>query len=474
LGYVDDDNFTMNDVICSGNESSIWDYEYTLEVTDCQRLSGARVICYGGDNDAGENFTLIGGNTKKEGNVCLNGQPVCHNSWDNFNNSAADVVYMKLGFDYGEPTSRSHFGYVDDNFIMNDVICSGNESLIWDCEYTLEVADCQRLSGAGVIWYGGDNDAGGNFTLIGGKTTKEGNVYLYGQPICHDFWDNFIKSAADVVCMKLGFDYGELTSRSHFGYVDDDNFIMNDVIYSGKESSIWDCEYTLEVADCRRLSGAGVICNGGDNDAGENFTLIGANTKKEGNVYLNGQPVCHHLWDNFDNSAADFVFMKLGFDYGEPTSSSHFGYLGDDNFIMNDVMCSGKESSIWDWEYTLEVTDCLRWSGAGVIRYGGDKDASVRNVNWSYIATGLVVLLLDCTVCACGYGCKRSKGNHKRRQVVNVQIGTAIVEPGATNSQEKYAQSATTNYGAFAPSEPAPAPPDYDEPPAYDAQPAYL
>jgi len=57
--------------------------------------------------------------------------------------------------------------------------------------------------------------------------------------------------------------------------------------------------------------------------------------------------------------------MKLGFDYGEPTSSSHFGYLDDDNFIMNDVMCSGKESSIWDCEYILEVTDYLGWSGAG-------------------------------------------------------------------------------------------------------------
>jgi len=64
------------------------------------------------------------------------------------------------------------------------------------------------------------------------------------------------------------------------------------------------------------------------------------------------------------------------------------------------------------------------------------------------------------------------KGKHKRRQVVNVLMGTAIVEPGATNSQEKYAQSKTTNYSTSAPSEPAPAPPDYDAP--YDANPRYL
>jgi len=56
---------------------------------------------------------------------------------------------------------------------MNDVIWSRNESSIWDCAYTLEVADCQRLSRAGVICYGGDNNAGENSTLIGGRQQKK-------------------------------------------------------------------------------------------------------------------------------------------------------------------------------------------------------------------------------------------------------------------------------------------------------------
>jgi len=38
-----------------------------------------------------------------------------------------------------------------------------------------------------------------------------------------------------------------------------------------------------------------VICYGGEIDAGENLTLKGGNTKKEGNVYLNGQSICYHL-----------------------------------------------------------------------------------------------------------------------------------------------------------------------------------
>jgi len=45
------------------------------------------------------------------------------------------------------------FGPVYGNIIMNDVICSGKESSIWDCEYTLQVADCESSCGAGVTCY---------------------------------------------------------------------------------------------------------------------------------------------------------------------------------------------------------------------------------------------------------------------------------------------------------------------------------
>ena len=110
---------------------------------------------------------LRGGSGPHEGNIYVNGQPVCddgdgesyHFSKENaivvcrFEQSSKSI-YMgtcrMLGFHSGKPTSDSHFGKVTEDFGMDELRCTGSEASILDCAHE-KVHDCGEDEGAGVI-----------------------------------------------------------------------------------------------------------------------------------------------------------------------------------------------------------------------------------------------------------------------------------------------------------------------------------
>ena len=97
--------------------------------------------------------------------------------------------------------------------------------------------------------------------LIDGDGYGTGNVFavnsnsIYG-PVCDDDWGNY---EATVVCMQLGFRSGTAKIGSYFGDVPD-QFAMDDVICSGYEATIQECEYSTS-DNCGPGEGAGVICS---------------------------------------------------------------------------------------------------------------------------------------------------------------------------------------------------------------------
>jgi len=93
-----------------------------------------------------ESFELRNGTKSSEGNVYLNRQPICNDHWDT---NDASVVCRVLGYDDGQAANYSAFDVVPSNFIINDVDCAGDETSIWDCEYTTNVT-CNSGKGAGV------------------------------------------------------------------------------------------------------------------------------------------------------------------------------------------------------------------------------------------------------------------------------------------------------------------------------------
>merc|ERR1719419_131415 len=122
-----------------------------------------------------------------------------------------------LGYLGGSPTIRSHFGTVPMDFLMDDVECEGSEDSILDCHHS-NSQKCDADGGAGVI-------CSYNITLVGGATAREGNLFVNGQPVCDDHWN---QADATVVCRSLGYSGGSPTIRSEFGDVPT-YFFMDDV-----------------------------------------------------------------------------------------------------------------------------------------------------------------------------------------------------------------------------------------------------
>ena len=93
------------------------------------------------------------------------------------------------------------------------------------------------------------------------------------------------------------------TTRSRFGPVASvpTNFIMTDVKCGGKEKSLLDCGYKDPTCCCNSDDGAGVVCSITSSDSV--IELRGGSYSyshpyyKEGDVFINDQPVCDHGWD---------------------------------------------------------------------------------------------------------------------------------------------------------------------------------
>ena len=86
----------------------------------------------------------------------MNNSILCHyfsdDAWDR---EDAQVVCRMLGLNtkYAENTTKSRFGNVEDNFIMDNVACKGTEDSLEDCRYR-GIDDCKGTEAAGVICHG--------------------------------------------------------------------------------------------------------------------------------------------------------------------------------------------------------------------------------------------------------------------------------------------------------------------------------
>jgi len=284
---------------------------------------------------------LRGGSVSNEGNLFLVGKPVCDDYWDN---NAADVACRMLGYSSGFRTMTSTFGSVPTDFIMDDVRCDGSEDTLLQCSYRLIDHNCGSGEGAGMMC-----DA---ITLSGGTVPSVGNLYLNGSPVCDDSWDN---NDAAVACQMLGYSSGVSTGGSTYGSVPTD-FIMDDVNCTGSEQTLFECNYNPS-HNCGSTEGAGVMCATPE--------LRGGSSSNEGNLFINGAPVCDDGWDNNDATVA---CRMLGYSSGTATSVSTYGSVPS-VFMMDDVDCGGSEESLFACPFN-PTHNCRSHEGAGVVCQG--------------------------------------------------------------------------------------------------------
>ena len=101
---------------------------------------------------------MKGGNTPNEGFIEIKGSNgiwggICDDMWDK---PAADIVCRMLGYPSAETvyTKSSPFGHGTGSFVLDNVVCVGTETSVFDCQHEPEwVHNCGSGEWAGVKCY---------------------------------------------------------------------------------------------------------------------------------------------------------------------------------------------------------------------------------------------------------------------------------------------------------------------------------
>ncbi|XP_039905175.1 uncharacterized protein LOC120744708 isoform X2 [Simochromis diagramma] len=209
--------------------------------------------------------------------------------------------------------------------------------------------------------------AAGQIRLAGsGSTRCSGRVEVYHSgswgTVCDDDWD---LNDANVVCRQLGCRKAvKVTSSADFG-PGSGKIWLDNVACSGTERSIAECGHSgFGTHNCGHGEDAGVVCLGAHIRLSESG-LSQCFGRVE--IYHSSAwgTVCDDGWDLKD---AEVVCRSL--DCGtalSATSSALFGQ-GSGQILLDDVACSGSESSLTECQHRgFGTHDCNHGEDAGVV-----------------------------------------------------------------------------------------------------------
>ncbi|XP_037396159.1 deleted in malignant brain tumors 1 protein-like, partial [Pygocentrus nattereri] len=255
--------------------------------------------------------------------------------------------------------SDAHFGPGSGPIWMDDVYCAGSESTLKHCTSPgWGKHDCDHSKDAGVICSGvrlvGGSDCSGRVEVLHGETWST---------VCDADFD---QQDAEVVCRELGCGLPvEVLGAAAFGRGEGQVW-SEELQCRGNESQIYFCPTTSSLKhNCSHDNDVSLVCAGG-------VRLVDGGSRCTGRVEVlnRGQwgTVCD---DNWDLSDAAVVCREL--DCGEPVDALSDAYFGSGSgpIWMDDVDCSGSESTLKKCQLTgLVKHTCNHTKDAGVICSG--------------------------------------------------------------------------------------------------------
>ncbi|KAM4702805.1 scavenger receptor cysteine-rich domain-containing protein DMBT1-like [Rhinophrynus dorsalis] len=287
-----------------------------------------------------QSIRLVGGMNRCAGRVEI----YYNNTWgtvcdDGWGFSNADVLCRQI--QCGSPITllTASFGPGTGNILMDDVGCTGREESLWTCSFPgWGKHNCAHNEDVGVVC-----SEIQSIRLVGGVKRCAGRVEVYYNntwgTVCDDGWG---VSNAAVVCrqMQCGSPVTLLTPSFGAG---SGNILMDDVICTGHEVSLWTCSFPgWGRHNCAHSEDVGVVCA-----EIQSIRLVGGVNKCAGRVevYYNNTwgTVCDDGWGATN---AEVVCRQM--QCGSPVTSltPSFG-AGSGNILMDDVTCTGHEVSLW-------------------------------------------------------------------------------------------------------------------------------
>ncbi|XP_021362403.1 scavenger receptor cysteine-rich domain superfamily protein-like [Mizuhopecten yessoensis] len=378
---------------------------------------------------------LVNGSVPSEGRVEIYynktwGKIYANNHWNKTN---AIVVCRQLNYTFGTGVIDLPFGTGSNPYLVDDVMCLGNENILAECPLTWTSPFSYSNYAAGVICSNTafQEELSVPIRLAGGRTPSDGIVEMFyaGYWGTVAFDSNFNRYEARVICRELNFT-GETVTTSRLY----DNY-THIVVWkyspscNGNEANFSSClsPYKLGEYGSVHRPDAAVVCDDPARSThNDTVRLANDDPSYQGRVEILHSSfwgtVCFYKWDDLD---ALVVCRELGYSEGFAVFKNVFG-IANSSIVtwLNNVMCNGTEQRLADCENDgWGIQTCSHSYDVGVICPGNYNGATALGTLRLMNGTSELDGRVEMNVFGEWSSVYKRKWDYKEAQVVCRQLG---------------------------------------------------